>query len=312
MGAQLSKAAAALGLLALAAVGATAAAQQQPVFRATVDRVRLDALVTAGSGPLPGLSAADFEVLDNGVPQKVEVAATAGDVTVALVVDTSGSVEGPRLEQLIAASEAVLRLLGPGDTASLITFSDRMALIADAARSPAAVRAALAGARAAGRTAMWDALFAGLALAARDSGRSLVILFTDGIDNASWLTEARVTGAVKRAESVVYAVCPIVDVAEDTWDGRAMRATLTARQNLLRRVAGQTGGRLLDTEWSAALTGQFAAIMTEFRSRYLLHYEPAGVGRHDGWHRVDVRVKGRSAKVQVRPGYYASGPGQGG
>jgi VWFA-related protein len=288
-------------LLALVAVGGTAFFQQQPVFRVTVDRVRLDALVTAAGRPVQGLGATDFEVLDNGVRQRVDVATAAGDVTVVLVLDTSGSVEGARLEQLITASQTVLGLLGPGDTASLITFSDRMALGAGPVRDPAAVRAALVGAQAGGRTAMWDALFAGLSFAASDTGRSLVLLFTDGLDNASWLTEKQVTDSLKRAESVVYAVQPMVETA---------RNVSTLVQDRLRKVAVQTGGSLLEAEWSERLSQQFAAIVTEFRSRYLLLYEPAGVGRDDGWHRVEVRVKGRSANVQVRPGYYATPPSQ--
>jgi VWFA-related protein len=283
-----------LAAVAAGAMGVAAVAWQQPSFRVNIDRVRLDALVTADGRPIAGLAAADFEVLDNGVPQKVDVATTAGDVTVVLVLDTSGSVEGPRLEQLVKASQAVLGLVGPGDTMSLITFADRMALSARSARDPAALRAALADAQALGRTAMWDALFAGLAFAARDAGRSLVMLFTDGVENASWLSEKQLTESLKRAESVVYAVCPV------TFD--------ITSQNRLRKVVAQTGGSLLAAEWSAKLSQQFTAIVTEFRSRYLLLYEPTGVRRDDGWHRVEVRVKGRPAKVQVRPGYYATGP----
>ena len=300
-------------LLALACACAAALVQQQPVFRVRVERVRLDALVTAGGHPVEGLGAVDFEVLDNGVRQRIDVATTAGDVTVVLVLDKSGSVEGPRLDQLIAASQTVLGLLGPGDTASLITFSDRMMLGAGSARDPAAVRAALVGAQASGRTAMWDALFAGLSFAAGDTGRSLVLLFTDGIDNASWLAEKQLTESLRRAESVVYVVHPAIESGEDTPAARALRNLSLTAQNQLRKVVEQTGGSLLEAEWSAKLSQQFAAIVKEFRSRYLLLYEPTGVGRDDGWHRVEVRVKGRPAKVQVRPGYFAtrSGPGLG-
>jgi VWFA-related protein len=148
---------------------------------------------------------------------------------------------------------------------------------------------------------MWDALFAGLSFAASDTGRSLVLLFTDGLDNASWLTEKQVTESLKRAESVVYVVYPAVE---------GTGTLLLQARDRLRKVADQSGGSLLEAEWSERLSQQFAAIVTEFRSRYLLLYEPAGVGRDDGWHRVEVRVKGRSANVQVRPGYYATPPGQ--
>ena len=290
----------------LAVAAAAAFGQQEPVFRVSVEAVRLDALVTVGGRPLEGLTAADFEVLDNGVSQRVDVATTAGDVTVALVLDTSGSVEGNRLEQLVAATRTVVGLLKPGDTASLITFSDRLVLGAGSVRDPAVVRAALASASASGRTAMWDALFAGLAFAAGDSGRSLVLLLTDGIDNASWLTEEMATESLKRTQSVVYAVNPVIDLRQDTPALRTQNTLSTAGRMLLWKVVGQTGGSLFEADWSENLSQQLASIVREFRSRYLLLYEPTGAGRADGWHRVEVRVKGKRAKVQVRPGYYAT------
>jgi len=272
----------------------------------SVERVRLDALVTAGGRPLEGLTAADFDVLDNGVPQRVDVATTAGDVTMVLVLDTSASVEGTRLEHLVAASQTVVDLLNPGDTALLITFSDRLALSTWSVRSQASVRAALVGAQASGHTAMWDALFAGLSFASGDSGRSLVLLFTDGIENASWLTEKMVTESLKRTESVVCAVNPVIDLRQDSPAQRSQNTLSAAGRMLLWKVVEQTGGSLLEADWSEKLSQQFASIVREFRSRYLLLYEPAGVGRDDGWHRVEVRVKSRSAKVRVRPGYYAT------
>jgi VWFA-related protein len=295
-----------LSACAIALAAAAAFGQQTPVFRVSVERVRLDALVTAGGRPLEGLTAADFDVLDNGVPQRVDVATTAGDVTMVLVLDTSGSVEGTRLEHLVAASQTVVDLLNPGDTALLITFSDRLALSTWSVRSPAAVRAALVGAQASGHTAMWDALFAGLSFASGDSGRSLVLLFTDGIENASWLTEKMVTESLKRTESVVCAVNPVIDLRQDSPAQRSQNTLSAAGRMLLWKVVEQTGGSLLEADWSEKLSQQFASIVREFRSRYLLLYEPAGVGRDDGWHRVEVRVKSRSAKVRVRPGYYAT------
>ena len=295
-----------LSACAIALAAAAAFGQQTPVFRVSVERVRLDALVTAGGRPLEGLTAADFDVLDNGVPQRVDVATTAGDVTMVLVLDTSGSVEGTRLEHLVAASQTVVDLLSPGDTALLITFSDRLALSTWSVRSQASVRAALVGAQASGHTAMWDALFAGLSFASGDSGRSLVLLFTDGIENASWLTEKMVTESLKRTESVVCAVNPVIDLRQDSPAQRSQNTLSAAGRMLLWKVVEQTGGSLLEADWSEKLSQQFASIVREFRSRYLLLYEPAGVGRDDGWHRVEVRVKSRSAKVRVRPGYYAT------
>jgi len=66
---------------------------QQAVFRAAVDIVRLDVRVTSGGRPIPGLNTSDFAVTDNGVPQQLKIAATEGDVAVALVLD-GGPIHG--------------------------------------------------------------------------------------------------------------------------------------------------------------------------------------------------------------------------
>ena len=296
----------AAGLLGIAFVASVLGAvmavaeQQATTFRAGVDLVRLDTLVTRGGKPVADLTADDFEVLDNGVRQPLKVATTAGSVSVVLVLDTSGSLEGSQLDQLTRACQAAVDLLRPDDDVSHATFSWRLRLPAGSSRDSAAIRAAIASAQAGGSTAMWDALFGGLALAAGSGGRSLVLLFTDGLENSSWLREQDVSEAVKRSESVVYVVRPP--------DPRASSSGLGAAKIRLRGVVDRTGGAVLDTDTFGQLPQRFTAVLEEFRARYLLSYEPTGVRRDDGWHRVEVRVKGGRGSARTRPGYYARPP----
>jgi Ca-activated chloride channel homolog len=278
-------------------------AASQGVFRTGVDVVRLDVLASEGGRPIAGLGEEDFEVLDNGVSQRISVAGTSETIAVALVLDTSGSVEGQRLEHLVAAGDTVVRLLGAGDAASLVTFSNRPLLHAGSVRDPGSLRSALASARAAGRTALWDSLFAGISLVAGRPERSLVLLLTDGLDNSSWMTRDQVAESLKRTEAVVYAVQTTVP-GGDVLAG-ANRQHKAWRD--LNAVVKQSGGDVLQAESTKELPGRFSAVLREFRSRYLVSYEPTGVRRDDGWHRVEVRVKGHRAKVVTRPGYYAAG-----
>jgi len=290
-------------LAAIVAVAAVAIAQERPVFRTGVDLVRLDALVTDGSRPIGGLTAADFEVRDQGVMQKVQVATQAGDVSVALALDTSGSLEEGRLDGLVRAIEALMNLLAPADTVSLVTFSDRLVVRADSTRDITIVRAALQQAAPSGMTAVWDGLFAGLSLGRGGADRSLVLLFTDGLENASWLSEQQITESVKRSQAVIYAVRPPEPPGKVSV-GQA--GYLEPARRRLQQVVGHSGGSVLDTDSDGRLPARFVGVLNEFRSRYLITYEPTGVGRDDGWHRVEVRVRGRQAKIQVRPGYYAN------
>jgi VWFA-related protein len=294
-----------LFLVVLLSVAAHAAAslgspgRPQAVFRTGVDLVRLDALVTSGGRPVTGLNAGDFAVTDNGVPQQLKMATTEGDVAVALVLDTSGSVKGSALDHLVAASQTLVAMLKPGDTVSLVTFSNRLSLEAGSVRDPTVISHALLDARSAGRTALWDALLAGVSLVAGRTQRSLVLAFTDGSDNSSWITREQLVESLKRSEAVVYAV------QSGDWGKPEPGAPLQTARRSLQSVVNQAGGDVFQAESGIKLSQQFTAILEQFRSRYLLTYEPAGVRRDDGWHRVDVRVKGRQAKVVVRPGYYA-------
>src|SRR5216684_3181888 len=131
-----------LGLLAVAQLFA----QQPslPTFRGGIEIVRLDVSVTRGGVPVRGLSARDFIVSDNGVPQDVDSAALdQGPLDVQLALDTSGSVAGERLMHLLAAANGLLSALRAGDGAGLLTFSDTLRVRSRMTQDIASVRAAL-------------------------------------------------------------------------------------------------------------------------------------------------------------------------
>ena len=72
----------------------------------------------------------------------------------------------------------------------------------------------------------------------------------------------------------------------------------------LEELTELTGGASYEVESTKDLGAVFLRVLDEFRQRYLLSYSPQGVSR-DGWHRLDVRVKGRKVSVKNRPGYLA-------
>jgi hypothetical protein len=72
--------------------------------------------------------------------------------------------------------------------------------------------------------------------------------------------------------------------------------------DFLEAIADATGGRLLKADTTEKLPKAFDDILREIRTRYVLTYSPKGVDA-PGWHRIDVKVKSRSAEVKARPGY---------
>ena len=119
-----------------------------------------------------------------------------------------------------------------------------------------------------------DGTYAGIMVGESDVGRSLLIVFSDGVDTSSWLSPHGVLDIAKRSDVVAYRV--------------STRSPLNPA--FLRDLTSFTGGQLFEVEKTANLEAIFLGVLEEFRQRYLLSYTPRGVAP-DGWHRLAVRVK---------------------
>jgi len=260
---------------------------QQPTFRSSIEAVRVDVLVTQGGRPVPGLTPGDFEVFDNGVAQQIDQAAFEKiPVNLVIVLDASSSVLGEREQHLRAASHAALDRLEPGESAGLITFSHSVFVPDRLTENLSTVSKAIEQPLPLGDTSLNDACYAALLLAESQPGRSLVLVFTDGLDVSSYLSPQAVLEAAKRSDAVVYGV--------------AVKAP--GRYAFLRDLAEASGGEYFEIESSSRLDEAFVRVLDQFRHRYLFSYTPRGVERR-GWHRLEVRVKRRGALVRARPGY---------
>jgi Ca-activated chloride channel family protein len=195
-----------------------------------------------------------------------------------------------RLDHLRRASLAALAGLRGQDRAALVTFNQRATLQAPLTEQLERVRQAVERMEGGGGTALLDATYAGILVGESDMGRSLLMVFTDGADTSSFLTREAVLDSARRTDVVVYAVASGVG----------------KRRSVLDDTVRQTGGALLELESTADMPAAFGRILEEFRQRYLLSYSPTGVER-PGWHRIEVRVKGRRVEVKARQGYQVGG-----
>jgi VWFA-related protein len=295
-------------LVTVITVGA-AAADAQHTFRSGIDVVRVDALVTNGRVGITGLRPGDFELRDNGVLQRIDaIALESLPLTVTFVLDTSGSVAGGKMQHLASAVDMVLRGLRPQDRVGLVTFSHRVWQRVPLTPDVDQVRRFLAAATATGGTALNDAVYAGLSLSESQESRALVLVFSDGLDNASWLGDETVERAARRADAVVYGVAVAASTSlvstriNGVPAGRVKPEYRRGQTDFLEAMAAATGGRLVKADTTDNLPKAFEEILQEFRTRYVLSYSPNGVNT-PGWHAIDVKVKGRSATVRARRGY---------
>jgi VWFA-related protein len=264
---------------------------QQATFSAKRESVRVDVLVTDGGQIVRGLQPADFDVRDNGVAQTVDLVSFQQiPLNVILALDTSASVVGERLDDLRRACEALLGRLTREDKAALLTFSHLVSVRERLTPEIARVRDALDEAPPAGDTALVDGTHTAMLLEQPDGARNLIIVFSDGLDTASWLAPDRVLESARRSDVVVYAA--------------ASRGA--EESSFLEDLTKLTGGALLKLQSSKDLSATFVRILDEFRNRYLLSYSPTGVATQ-GWHKLEVRLKGRRGTLKARAGYQAGG-----
>lgn len=301
----------ALGLAILAMLARPQVQKDRPVFRVSTEAVQVDVFVGENERAVQGLVASDFELYDDGELRKVDSMTLAEvPLNVVLVLDTSESVKGETIAHLHRAASGFLDELSPDDRAGLLTFSHHLSLRSGLTSDVPPLEQSLEEVEAAGGTAWHDALFAVLELLETVRERPMVLLFTDGADTYSWLSDEQVKALVSRSNAVIYAITRD-DRAPVTPLGTA-RAQEFFRQDyrqrirrigLLRDVTRESGGRLIETTSFDQLQEIFLALLAEMKTRYILTFTPPAPVR-SGWHALEVKVKRKGVDVRARRGYY--------
>lgn len=288
--------------LALAMAGGMSAQQEtsQATFQSSSDLVVLPVTVTDRAGRLmPGLTRNRFALFDNNRP--IDLAFFSADdtpVTVALVIDNSGSMRG-RHGEVVAAASAFARSSNPDDELLAFLFNEQVADALDGRELKAADEAALAEALAAakpdGRTALYDALLTALGrLRTVTTTRKVLIAISDGGDNASTASLDKVLDTARRASVTIYTIGLVDPESTDIDVG------------VLKKLAQLSGGMWFLPTSAGALMQDCSEIAREIRESYTLGFVPRA---NDGtYHRLSVRVSspdGRRTKVRTRPGYVA-------
>jgi len=268
--------------------------QLQAQFATSVQLVEIYATVTRGDGTaVTGLTAADFEVVEDGAPQPISVF-VAGEfpVTVALGVDRSFSMAGEPLRLAMRASQAFLRALKPKDRSMVWAIADGAEVIAplDSPRDEQLL--ALAKLTPWSTTALHDSVIAALERLEPESGRQALVLFTDGSDRYSRASVADVLERVRRSNALVYGI-----------------GVGKTRAPILAEMAAVSGGRSLQVRNAEALEPALAVIARELQHQYLLGYAPPPrrSGSETRWRSITVRLtrNAEGARVRARDGYVA-------
>lgn len=289
----------------LALVGARA--QQTPANASTfhagsTELVVLPVTVTDTHGRLiADLPRDRFTVYDDGRQQEVALFSNEDTpVTVGLVVDNSGSMRH-KLGEVVAAALAFAKVSNPHDELFTLEFNDDVQdanpgrlLFAD---DVASLQTSLSALRPEGRTALYDALIAGLNRIENGSrARRVLILVSDGGDNASTATLDQVLARARASNVTIYTI-GLFDSDDQDANPRALKA-----------IAQTTGGERFLPASPGPLLADCEHIAREIRSGYTIGYAPPD--RDGRYHRVRVNIaRGDGPKIvtRTRPGYFAAG-----
>jgi Ca-activated chloride channel family protein len=273
------------------------------VIRVDVNLVRIVATVKTQAGELVGaLRKEDFQIFDNGAPQEVAVFERQTDqrLSVALMVDTSGSTAKDLKYETDSAARFLKALLGEGyrdDTVALYSFNWQVTQNNNYTHSFTTLTNSLKTLRGEAGTSLYDAIY----LAARDledrDGRKIMIIVTDGGDTTSSMDLKKALAAAQLADAVIYPVV-VIPITNDA--GRNIGG-----ENALKFMADGTGGRTFLPSLGAELDRAFSDIIDELRTQYLLGFYPRNVPlTKDRFHKLEIRVKRPELRVSARNGYY--------
>jgi Ca-activated chloride channel homolog len=291
----------AMALLGAGLMGSAALAAQSP-YKSGIDVVSFTVTAIDRGIPVGDLAADDFDVREDGVPQKLVYFSPGADdsevpLHIGLLFDTSQSME----QDLSFSRSAAIRFLNKFPKAvdfSLIDFDTevRAARFSQAEFPRLVERIRTRAAK--GFTALYDALSVYLGGAFDQSGRKVLVLFTDGGDTASSRSWSETVRILRTSDVTVY---PIGFMAHQSLSSRFNQ------QSRLNEMANLTGGQAFFPDAIKQVDGLYTKIADEMHAQYSLGYVSSNTRRDGAWRKVVVRVTRPSSRLSIRTreGYFA-------
>ena len=268
----------------------------------SVSSVVLHATVENHKGaPVSGLGKDDFQVYEDGALQPIEYFSHEDiPVTVGLVLDNSGSM-GPKRDEVIAAAMAFARSSNPQDQMFVVNFNEHVSFGLPAnmpfTDQTAELQAALSTFKTNGETALYDALAVALEhLKMGNRDKKVLIVVSDGGDNASKYNLRQVLAMAEQSDAIIYTIGIYTDEDPDK------------KPDALRALSNATGGVAHFPPTLADVIPVCERIAHDIREQYTLAYSPTNI-KPDGAYRV-IQVKAAAPghghlSVRTRTGYYA-------
>jgi VWFA-related protein len=277
-----------------------------------------------GNGLVGNLEKGDFQIFEDGKQMDIKYFTRETDLplTIGLLVDTSKSQERLLDIERRAAYQFFSKVLRKKDLAFLMQFGAEAELLQDDTNSPKLLQDGLNQLRLSvpvgglhpgpvptmssqAGTILFDAVY----LAATEKlkgevGRKTVVIITDGVDTGSKISRDKSVEAAQKSDVIIYSI-DYEDPGAYGGGFGTIRLGGGQGEGDLRRMSGETGGRVFKVDRRNSLDDIFRDLQDEMRSQYAIGYAPPN-GKKDGsYHKIDIKVANKDYKVQARKGYYA-------
>ena len=287
-------------VLAVLSLTASLAAQSQTIKVSTASVPVYVTVTDSDRRLVADLTLDDFEILDNGKPQAINVFENKPvPITAVVMIDTSGSITASLDFVKQGAEQFLIRLL-PDDKAQVGEFSDKIkfhpgSFIDDRDRLIYLLKHELDFGY---PTRLWDAVDESIERLLPEDGRKVVVVFTDGDDTASKIGNGKVMDRAREKDVMIYAV----GLQTEYFDGR--QRVRSSPDRGLKRLAEDTGGGYFELKKTADLGETFTRVAQELHSQYVLGFSPESL---DGKvHKLEVRVKKAGMNARARKTYVAA------
>jgi VWFA-related protein len=235
----------------------------------------------------------DFKIIEDGREQRViDFYKETRPITMAIVLDTSGSMRGEKIASVHLAAGAFVESLRPIDSALVIDFDDNVFLIQDLTSEHEPLKEAITSTEAIGGTAMYDALHAGYRKIGVIDGRKVVVLLSDGADTTSQFGHKRVLEEAKTNNTMIFTIGL-------SGDGGG------AEKGVLQEFSDVTGGRFFYVRKPDQLPDAYKNIAEELGNQFYISYSTSNENWDGHWVKLKVESNRPGIKISHRSGYFA-------
>ncbi len=276
-------------------------------IRVNVKLVNVFSTVTnPGGAPVSSLKREDFQIFEDGKPQKIAVFQRESELPLSIVIaiDTSLSTRNDQKLELDSARRFAHAILRPIDGISLFQFSEVVDQLTPFTADLRAIDRGISRVRTGAATALYDTLYLGSdALLARH-GRKVMVVITDGGDTVSKTSYQEAVREAQQAEVILYS---IIIVPIENSAGRDIGG-----EHALIQLSRDTGGRYFYASSSEQLDTAFRQISDELRTQYLIAYYPSTRLSDSEFRRIEIKINPATQdypnpselQVRHRTGYY--------